>query len=58
MLLNVSGPMLFFLRQHDKLKACDFLADDVPICSEGWLLVTRAPGSYVFELSIVEAMGF
>ena len=56
-LLNVSDLMLSFLRQRDKLKAGDFFADDVPICPEGWLLVTRVPGSYVFESSIVEAMG-
>ena len=57
-LLNVSDLMLSFLRQRGKLKVGDFLADDVPICPGGWLLVTRVPGSYVFESSIVEAMGF
>ena len=56
-LLNVSDLMLSFLRQRGKLKVGDFLADDVPICPGGWLLVTRVPGSYVFESSIVEAMG-
>ena len=38
-----------------KVTDLDF-ADDVLICSEGWLLVTRVPGSYIFELSIVEEM--
>ena len=56
-LLNVSDLMLSFLRQRGKLKVGDFFADDVPICPGGWLLVTRVPGSYVFESSIVEAMG-
>ena len=69
MMLNVADLMLYFLRQRDELEACDVYATrliargDVYgramsmlvrcLCPEGWLLVARISGRYVFMSSIV-----